>query len=387
MTPRILFVDHAGVLGGAELYLLDVARAYRSTSTVCLFEEGPFLEALRDENISAEVLPASDALLHVQKGSSAWRACSAVPEILSMAAQLARTARGYDLLFANSQKAPIVAGLASRWARTPLLWNLHDMLTADHLSAFNRWVAPRWANWCADRVIVNSEATREAFVESGGNRRTTGLVYNGIDAAPFETVSSDATQATRRELGLDSDVPLLGIFSRLARWKGQHVLLRALPEIPDAHLLLVGEALFAKDEAYRRELRAFCDDLDIEERVHFLGFRRDVPRLMTATDVLVHTSTAPEPFGRVLVEGMLARTPVVATRAGGPVEIIEDGTTGRLVPPGDPRALAQTLRALLDDPHAQADMVDEAYDRARTRFSVDAMLEAVDEQLRQVISS
>lgn len=387
MSPRILFVDHAGVLGGAELYLLDIAQAYRSTSAVCLFEEGPFLEALRDENIPTEVLPASDALLHVQKGSSALRACSAVPEILSLAAQLARAARDYDLLFANSQKALIVAGLASQWARTPLLWNLHDMLTADHFSAFNRWVAPRWANWFADRVIVNSEATREAFVESGGDRRKTGLAYNGIDAAPFETVSADAAQATRRELELDSDVPVLGIFSRLARWKGQHVLLRALPEIPDAHLLLVGEALFETDEAYRRELRDLCANLGIEERVHFLGFRHDVPRLMTATDVLVHTSIAPEPFGRILVEGMLARTPVVATRAGGPVEIIEGGTTGRLVPPGDASALAQILRALLDDPRTRANMVDEAYDRARTRFSVNAMLEAVDEQIRQAISS
>ncbi len=386
MDPRILFVDHTGALGGAELYLLDVARAYRSTSTVCLFEDGPFLETLRDDDISAEVLPASDALLGVQKGSSARRSLSALPEILSLARQLARTARDYDLLFANSQKALIVAGLASWWARPPLVWNLHDMLTADHFSAFNRWVAPRWANWFADRVIVNSEATREAFVESGGRRHKTGLVHNGIDPTSFEAVSEDEAQAVRQELGLDSERPVFGVFGRLARWKGQHVLLRALPELPDAQLLLVGEALFQEDEAYKRELRTLCDDLSIEDRVHVLGFRHDVPRLMAATDVLVHTSTAPEPFGRVLVEGMLARTPVVATRAGGPAEIIEDGTTGCLVPPDDPTALAQTLRTVLNDAQARVEMVEAAYDRARTRFSMEAMLGAVDEQIRQAIS-
>ena len=386
MDPRILFVDHTGALGGAELYLLDVAQAYRPTATVCLFEQGPFLEALRDAGLSAEVLPASDALLGVQRNGTAWRALAAVPELLSLSQQLARRARHYDLLFANSQKALLVAGLASAWSQTPLLWALHDILTADHFSSLNQWVAPRWANWCADRVVANSDATREAFVKSGGRRAKTGRVYNGIDATPFEAVPQNAAEAVRRELGLGPDAPLIGLFGRLARWKGQHVLLRALPQLPEAHLLLVGDALFPADQAYAQGLRTLSGTLDVADRVHFLGFRHDIPRLMTAVDVLAHTSTAPEPFGRVLVEGMWARTPVVATRGGGPAEIIDDGTTGRLVPPGDPTALAHTLHAVLAAPQARARMVEAAHDRARTRFSKDAMLAALDTQIRRAVS-
>jgi glycosyltransferase involved in cell wall biosynthesis len=385
MDPRILFIDHAGALGGAELYLLDVARAYQSTSTVLLFEEGPFLDRLKDEDIRVEVVSAPSALIHVQKEGSSSKAVYALPGLLSLAANVSRRAKDYDVIFANSQKSLVVAGLVRWWTQTPLVWNLHDMLTEDHFSPLNRWVATRWANWFADRVIVNSEATREAFVAQGGDGSKTGLAYNGIDAAPFDSVSSEEAHSTRQKLGLGSEVPVLGIFSRLARWKGQDVMIRALPEIPEAHLLLVGEALFGDDDIYKQELNALCSDLGVEDRVHFLGFRDDVPRLMKATDVLVHTSTAPEPFGRVVVEGMLARTPVIATRAGGPVEIVEDGVTGRLVSPDSPSLLANVLREVLENERETEQMVRNAYARAQSCFSVELMLEAVDGQIREAI--
>ena len=385
MDPRILFVDHAGALGGAELYLLDVARSYRSTSTVLLFEKGPFLDRLRSEQIPAEVVSAPSALAHVQKGSSLSNALYALPGLLSVAARVSRRARDYDVIFANSQKALVVAGLVSGWTQTPLVWNLHDMLTEDHFSSLNRWVATRWANGFADRVIVNSEATREAFAKQGGNVAKTGLVYNGIDATPFDAVTSDEARSARQELGLRPETPVFGIFSRIARWKGQHVMIQALPDTPKAHLLLVGEALFGDDEAYKRRLRKLSTDLKVDDRVHFLGFRHDVPRLMQASDVVVHTSTAPEPFGRVIVEGMLAQTPVVATRAGGPVEIIEDRATGRLVAPGRASILAEALREVLEDKQETQHMVRNAYKAAQSRFSVESMLDGVDEQIRTVV--
>jgi len=386
MPPKILFVDHSGALGGAELYLLDVARAYRSSSTVLLFEKGPFLDRLAEADISTEVLPAGDSLREVRKRSSLFDQLRAFPSLVSLAVRLARMAQTYDLIFANSQKALVAASPASVMTGTPLIWNLHDMLTADHFGPLNRWIATRFANWCADRVIVNSEATRDAFVASGGHRPKTALVYNGINATPFDAVTQEDARAARRDLGLESDVPIFGIFSRLARWKGQHVMIRALSELPDAHLLLVGDALFGKDHAYKRELEALCKQHGLEDRVHFLGFRDDVPTLMSAVDAVVHTSTAPEPFGRVIVEGMLAGTPVVATRSGGPLEIVDDGQTGRLVSAEAPSALAETLRALLRDEHTTSQIAKRAYTRAKSRFSVKNMLDTLRKEIQEVAS-
>jgi glycosyltransferase involved in cell wall biosynthesis len=386
-APRILFLDHSAELGGAELYLLDLARAYRSTSTVFLLDEGPFADRLRDESISIEVLPAEKSFLSVRKEGALYDQLRALPSIASLTLRLARQAREYDLIFANSQKALVVAALTRFLTGTPLIWNLHDVLTADHFSAFNRWIATRLANGCVNRVIVNSEATRNAFVASGGHRRKTALVYNGIDAAPFNAVTQEETQAARRALGVGVDVPLFGVFSRIAEWKGQHVIIQALSEIPEAHLVLVGDALFGEDQAYKQRLKALCVRHGLTDRVHFLGFRDDVPTLMAASDAVVHTSTAPEPFGRVIVEGMLARTPVVAAKAGGPLELIDEGQTGRLVSPGAPSELAEALQDLLGDEQATNDMVSRAYDRARSKFSKENMISAIHEQVRDVAST
>jgi glycosyltransferase involved in cell wall biosynthesis len=238
------------------------------------------------------------------------------------------------------------------------------------------------ANHLVVRIISNSQASAAAFVRSGGQAERVRVVYNGIDPLLFEAVIPAEVDALKEELNL-AEVPIIGSFSRLACWKGQHVLLEALTHLPGVHALLVGEALFGEEAAYARALRKRAKALKIADRVHFLGFRQDIPQLMRLSDVVVHTSIAPEPFGRVIVEGMLARRPVVATRAGGTAEIIEDGVSGVLVPPGNAKALATALAELLADPSRGRALARAGYAAALERFSLRAMLEGIEEQLQQ----
>ncbi len=371
-TPRILFLDHAGVLGGAELYLLDVARPYRDTSRVILFEAGPFQQRLRENDIPVDICPAPPELLNVETSGNWWAALRAIPGLAQLTCRIAQGARGYDVLFANSQKSLFVAGLAGLLAHRPVVWNLHDMLTADHFSALNRTAAVSCANLFVDHIIANSEATKNAFGASGGRTDKTTVVYNGIDAEPFYQVDDTALPELRDEFA-PADAPLVGVFSRLAPWKGQHVVLNMLPNLPDVHVLFVGDTLFRGDEPYERELKRTAQKLNVANRVHFLGFRRDIPRLMRLIDIVLHTSTAPEPFGRVIVEGMLAGTPVIATRAGGATEIVREPDTGILVPAGDADALAAAVQDLLSDPDRAHSMGKNARSYARHRFSIERM--------------
>jgi glycosyltransferase involved in cell wall biosynthesis len=388
MTRRsVLFVDHAGVLGGAELYLLDVARYYKDSATVVLFEDGPFRKRLEDARIPVHVVPAANEFLSAQKTSGMGDAVRALPGFLSLVRRIVSYARVHDIVFANSQKALVAAAPAAWWARRPFVWNLHDILTADHFSAVNRQLAVRCANMFATHVIANSEATRQAFVRSGGRRENTSVVYNGLDPEGFTSPPNDVLQELRQALDLPFNAPLIGIFSRLAPWKGQHVLLEALPTIEDAHVLLVGDALFDGDTDYANTLQAKARQLDISERVHFLGFRDDIPALMHLVDVVAHTSVAPEPFGRVIVEGMLAGTPVIATRAGGAREIIDSGVNGFLVEPGNPDALAETVSHLLASPQHAGAMAAAARRDAESRFSQTAMWEEIDAVLHPFLES
>ena len=116
----------------------------------------------------------------------------------------------------------------------------------------------------------------------------------------------------------------------------------------------------------------------MKERVRFLGFREDIPALLHAVDFVAHTSVAPEPFGRVIVEGMLAGKPVVATRAGGACEIIEDGATGCLVAPGDGAALAAVLRMLMEQPGEASRLAKAGRIFAMQKFPVSAMMRGIE---------
>jgi len=376
-NARILFVDQCGALGGGELSLLDIARAWRATSEVILFEDGPFRTRLNEENIPVTVHSPATSLRGVSRTTGPLRSLLSVPSLLLLAVRVARHARSFDLLYANSQKALLVAALAGCLSNRPVVWHLRDLLTDDHLSASNRWIAVAMANAFASQVICNSEATCSAFVASGGRADRVNVVPNGIDATPFNSIPDNVPSALRAELGIPHTTPLVGVFSRLAAWKGQDVLLRALVKVPDLHAIVVGDALFDSDHAYAASLPALADELGIAPRVHFLGFRDDIPALMRTVDIVCHTSTSAEPFGRVIVEGMLACRPVVAARAGGALEIIDEGRTGFLVPPGNVCALSDCLRHLLDDPAGAARLAAAGRTEALHQYSLDALIRNV----------
>jgi glycosyltransferase involved in cell wall biosynthesis len=382
MKPRVLFLDHAAVLSGAELYLLDLAPYYADRGKVLLFSDGPLRERLERTGIPVEVLQAPEAVSSIKREGGGRQDLRAIPGVLRLARKVAGEARGYDVIYANSQKALIVGALAGKIARKPVLWHLHDIMTEDHFSRTHRRLAVTMGNLLSRRIIVNSDSTAEALVKSGGDPERVRVVYYGIDLSPFEAVTSEELEALRQELGLNGS-PIVGVFSRLAPWKGQHVLLEALTRLPGVHAILVGGALFG-EHTYADSLREQAAELGIADRVHFLGFRGDVPQLMLLSDVVAHTSVEPEPFGRVIVEGMLAAKPVVATRAGGAVELVEDGVSGFLVPPGRSEALADVLAELFADPSRRSALATVGYETALERFSLQAMVETIDGQILEV---
>ena len=381
---RTLFVDHAGVLGGAELYLLNVVKHMRHNAQVVLFEDGPFMDRLKAEAIPASILDAPDTVMGVERSGGKLQDLKAIPGIFQMVMRLRRLAKKFDVVYANSQKAFIIGALAGKAAMRPVIWNLHDILTADHFSASHRKAAVLLANRFADHVIVNSKATQEAFVACGGRKEKTSIVYNGIDASLFQSVDSQEVKDLRDGLGLTGKT-VVGLFSRLTEWKGQHVLLEAVAKLPDVHVLLVGGALFQDDAAYEQHLRDMVVKLGIADRVHFLGFRDDVHRIMNAVDIVVHCSTAPEPFGRVIVEGMLSKKPVIAANAGGAREIVTEGETGFLVTPGDADALAQAIAKLKTDPEEANKMALAGAAEAYQRFAVENIVKQIETQIRKVI--
>lgn len=375
---KILFLDQSGKPGGAELCLIDIAKPYRDQSLVGLFANGAFKQLLEAQQIPVQVF-ATDAI-QVRKESSLIQGLSSVSSLFPLIIRVVKKAREYDLIYANTQKALVVGAIASFLSRRPLVYHLHDILTLDHFSKTNLTIAVTLVNAQASLVIANSKASKIAFVEAGGRAEITEVVYNGFDPDLYQIAQSSYHQV-KQELGLEKKF-VVGHFSRLSPWKGQHILLEALVHCPeDVTALFVGDALFGEQD-YVELLHKKVAELGLLERVKFLGFRSDIVPLMNACDLVAHTSIAPEPFGRVIVEAMLCGRPVVAAEAGGAIELIEPEVTGFLVPPGDPNKLAEVIINCRNQPEKTNAIASQAQKNSTERFN----LQTINQQIAQLLT-
>lgn len=299
-----------------------------------------------------------------------------------------------DVIYLNTS-ALVGPALAARLVGVPVVWHVREWLGDDALAFVNCQLISRLANM----VIANSDFVASQFARLGTVRR----VYNAVDVTEFDP-SSFCKEQVRQELGLDPARPVVGMVSVITRPKGHWVLLDAAPEIlrhyPNTVFLVIGGAPLP--EGYDRTLRArlrralgrCCDQARaFEEDVQragltphfrFLGFQEDVPRLLTAMDVLVFVPVAPEGFGRPLIEAGAMEVPVVASDLGPHREIVMDGETGLLVTPKDPRALADGILTLLRNPTYAHRLGENARRRVSTKFSLVDYVSDIEQVLEQI---
>jgi glycosyltransferase involved in cell wall biosynthesis len=375
---KILFLDQSAQPGGAELCLLDIAKPYRDRCLVGLFGDGVFKAMLEEQQIPVRVLTTQ--AIAVRKESGWWAGFTSLRVLLPLIIAVVQCSFNYDLIYANTQKAFVVGAIAGFISRRPIIYHLHDILSPQHFSLLNRRLLVFLANHCAAKVIANSNASSDAFIEMGGRSELVTVVYNGFEPDRYQPINAPDT--LRQKLGL-SDRFLVGHFSRLSPWKGQHVLLEALAHEPDTAAIFVGDALFGEQD-YVQQLHRRVRELGLQDRVHFLGFRKDVVMLMQTCNVVAHTSTAPEPFGRVIVEAMLCGKPVVASGMGGVTELIDPGVNGWLVPPNHPLRLAKAIARCRSYPEATSQIARHAQQRATQKFHLNQMHQQIADLLQQV---
>jgi glycosyltransferase involved in cell wall biosynthesis len=340
---RVVYLDHVARMSGGEIALLRLLPHLDSIDRhVILAEDGPLVSALHTAGVSTEVLPLGSNARDLRKARvrPADLPLAAAGASAAYVLRLARRLRRLqpDLVHANSLKSGVYGSLAARLAGVPMVWHVRDRIADDYLPpAAVRLVRAMAANLPA-AVIANSQTTMATLSKHSPHPVVIGSVLpDALCAEEFSHV-----RHTRDGLRY-------AIVGRLAPWKGQDVFLRAFAAAfqgrPKQEAVIIGSALFGEDD-FEDELRALAQRLDIADQVRFRGFQPDIWRELTDIDVLVHASVTPEPFGQVVLEGMAAGVPVIATRDGGPGEIIDDGVTGLLYERGNPAELAWTMRRL-----------------------------------------
>ena len=216
------------------------------------------------------------------------------------------------------------------------------------------------------------------------------VIPRGVDPAVFDpaAVGPERQAALARAWGVTGETPLLLLPGRLTRWKGAETIIAALARMRHREAVVV---LAGGDQGRRRyanELSALAARLGVADRVRRVGHADDMPAALALATVVVSASTAPEGFGRVVIEAQAMARPVIATAHGGAAETVTDNDTGWLVPPGDPAALAAALDAVLDLPAAARDAVGtRARAAVQARYTVAAMQQATLEVYRDVLAA
>ena len=369
-TKTILYLDHTAEMSGGEVALFNLVTALdhtRFVPVVLLASDGPLVGRLRDAGVETHVLPLDPSVVGARKGGLGASSLLRLAQAARLAGYVLRVARWararrVDLIHTNSLKADVYGGLAGRLTGVPVLWHVRDHIDGEYLPPRVAAAFRLLARTLPTAVVTVSESARRRLQTRPG--QPVKVVHDGCAPRWFDVPVLPERAAIH--------APVVALVGRIAPWKGQDVFLRAaalvLGRRPDVRFRLVGAALFGED-AHERGLHALAAELGVAGHVDFLGFRDDVPTVIAGADVLVHASTLGEPFGQVVIEGMAAARPVVATDAGAIPEIVASGETGLLVPPGDAAAMAEAITALLEDPARARAMGAAGRERVRDHFT------------------
>ena len=374
---RFLFVQSTTERGGAETALLNalaVSPALRARAAVVTlgFGRGSLPSDLRKLGAQVFEMPGG-RLSHPLAASRTIN-------------QISRLARRIDarVILGNGSHPQVYGGVAARLCRARSFHFVHMIhsrpLLRNHPIDALAIVGP------CDRALTCSEAAREAM-ESLRPGLPAEVVHPGT---PVARVPPAQAASARRDLGAADGDMVFGIFGRLQRWKGQDVFVEAAcrlaSEQPRARFVVVGGAVFGLEPDWEVDLKQRVARAGLPGRVLFTGHRSDVASLMAACDVVCHATRLPEPFGMVLIEAMAQARPIIATRGGGPNEIVVDGVTGLLVPPDDVAAMVGAMRKLASDASFRLEAGQAGLRRVEEKFTAEAFARKVLSQLEAVIA-
>jgi glycosyltransferase involved in cell wall biosynthesis len=368
---RILIFNASNVIGGAELSLYEFICAVASKPLgheifIACSPSSPLTAKLRA--LTVTLIPT--AALSYKRTANPVLLLRYLALTLYLNLKIYRLIkqRRIDVVHANTTSACLQVALAARLARIPIVWHIRDATRP----ALVGWVLERYA----DHIIAISDAVRDRVLRSAWHKVST--IYNGIRLSQNDSQDGNHYPTVARPEIPEADLIMV---AQYVPWKNHAALIEALPglkqEMPDIKLLFVGACFHADSSKYMQSLAQRAQEAGLRENVRFADYREDVYDLIRQSKVLVHTALD-EPMGRVIVEAMLLKTPVVAIRSGGIPELIDDCIDGMLVAPGDRAGLIEAIKLALR-PEVRSALIENAYRKAKQKF-------AIEQQSRKILN-
>jgi glycosyltransferase involved in cell wall biosynthesis len=389
MKKIVLFIHQGAELYGSDKVLLNLAAGLRDSpfqALVLLPFDGPLVAELAREGVETHIVPVtkvSRALFSVRGllglPGDLWRATRAITRVMA----------GRKVAVVHSNTLAVLSGAV--WAalhRVPHLWHVHEILMKP---ALIRRGFPLLVRLLADKAVSNSSLTTRWLVdEQASLARRTVTIWNGIS----RTIPHDAARTAQLKAEVNGGVPerlIAALVGRINHWKGHLLLVEAAGLLwqrgyRDIRYLVVG-SIFAQQEHFLDQLKEAIAASQARDCFVLRGFTESIWDVWDACDIALVPSTEPEPFGMVAIEAMCAGKPLVAAAHGGLLDIVDDGVSGLLATPCDPRALADAIARLADDAALRRQMGAAGQQRQTSLFSLESQVAKTVEVYQEMLAA
>lgn len=384
---KILFISHSSDLNGAEIslfYLLQGLDRDKYEAFVLFPRDGQLREKVESLGWQTLIVYVPWWIAPGQRSVRYFgRVLYGLPKRLKLIRKLIRDCR-IDLIYTNTVVC-FDGGLAAKLEGKPHIWHIREILRHNELLKpyMPSFLMRFFIHLLSDRVLVPSFAARKG-VEGMRNSKNIGIIINGVDLEKFSRVAPK--EGLRKILGMNANAKLVAIIGSIVKTKGHLDFVDAASRVcrvnKNVFFVMVGDG----EESFINVVKNRVKKSGLSDRIIFTGFVADMPMVMNSVELVVSASWV-ESFGRVICEAMAAGKPVVATRSGGPEEIIVDGETGLLVPVRSPTKLAEAILKLLSDEQAAREMGEKARRWASEHLKLEEYVRNVEREMEKVLVS
>ncbi len=390
-----------GTVGGSYyslLYLVKNLDRQRFHPIVIFYTEHTLLPVYRDAGVETHVWKKAESFTFGSAHHKVGKLLGPFRSIALICQKLLNFVRGFLLPALERARYIKQKGIRIVHLNNSVLYNHDWMLAAKlagvkcvtHERGINEWFPPsaRYFAKGLDAVVCISDAVQRNMRERGADFGNLHVIHNGLDPNSMRARVPPAT--LRATYGIARDTIVIGMLGNIRAWKGQDTLIRAIDivraTVPSIRCLLVGDTS-PFDKEYEHSLHELIASLRLEGHVIFTGFQRNVGDFLAMFDIVVHASVLPEPFGRVILEAMACKKPVIGARAGAIPEIIEEGQTGLTFPPGDSESLANAILGLVGDQERIQQFGENGYARLVAEFHIARNVEATQHLYGKIIGA
>ena len=357
-------------IGGGEYsiyFLIKNLRRDIFEPLVLYSNENEIIKKLREDQINLINIPLSEKITSIYRDEIkknplslliyAWHLIDGIVEVVKILKKYK-----IEILHPHDNLSKIIGGLAAKIAGVKAVTHNRDILKKSFIERILKFYQLIFM----DKIIAVSESSRNLFKIGKKIPDKVQIIYSAVDLAQFDFRKKGFD---RKELGIHENNIVLGIIGVFDKCKGHIYLFQAIEMLISEGLkniicLVIGAG------RERDELKSFIRNKNLQDYIKFLGYRTDIPELLKAMDVVVMPSIQ-ESFGRVAIEAMAMKVPVIASATGGLPEIIEDGKTGMLIPPADIGSLSKSIKYLIENPEIRKKMGEAGRKRVKERFTIE----------------